>query len=135
MYRPETVRLSLSDDGWILIKKRLTAGETRHIFARMVKKLEPGKPPEIDPEQAGLANVVEYLVDWNITDPEGRPIPIRDQSPEFIASALNELDSLAYTEIQEAISTHIAAMDAALAEEKKIRTGARESSATSTSAA
>jgi hypothetical protein len=135
MYRPETVRLPLSDDGWILIKKRLTAGETRHIFGRMVKKMVPGQPVEVDPEQAGLANVVEYLVDWNVTDFDGRPIPIRDQPPEFIASALNELDASAYAEIQEAISTHIAAMDAALAEEKKIRTGAPESSATSTSVA
>src|SRR5262245_19463421 len=106
MFKPETTRLDLSDGDFLIVKKRLTAGEQRKIFARMVSKLVPGEKTEVDPMQAGIAKIVEYLLDWSIVDADNKPVDIRNQPPEFVAAALNALDGESYAEIRIAIDQH-----------------------------
>ncbi len=130
--RPETCRLPLSQGDWLLVKKHLTAGEQRRIFSRMYRSLGTGIV-EVDPLQTGLSKMVEYLLDWSITDGEGRPIVIRDQPVEVVVAALEAIDPEDFQEFLTAIDTHDAAMAEARAQEKKLRNGAPASSAISAS--
>jgi hypothetical protein len=133
--RPETAKLEISDGDWLLVKKRLTAGEQRKAFARIVKRLEVGKPTELDPEATGLAKIVAYLLDWSLVDDTGAIVPVRDQPAAVVESALLALDPESFREIHDLITAHEEREAEALAQEKKRRTGAIASSATSTSAA
>lgn len=127
--RPEETLLQISQGDWLLVKKRLNAGESRRIFARMVKSIKPGeteKPDdkvkadvEYDVRQMGLSKAVEYLLDWSIKDDENKPVVIRDRSPKDLEAALESLDLESFNEITKAIEDHEAAMEAELAQEKK----------------
>lgn len=134
MRRPESVRVSLADGHWLLVKKFLTAGEERRMSSRSMI-LHPGEKPEIDFMQLGTSSIVEFLIDWSLVDPDGHVIAIRDQPANVVAAALDGLDPDAFVEVQDAINTHVAAMAALKAEEKKQQAIESESSATSTSAA
>jgi hypothetical protein len=127
---PEPVRLELGEGVWILIKKELTAGDRRKAFGAMIKRMNMGEPTEIDPEQVQVSNVVAYLLDWNVTDVNGNPIVIRGASREVVTAALDNMTSEGYDAIAEAITNHIAALEA----QKKIPSTAPESPATSESA-
>jgi hypothetical protein len=114
--RPDTVRLSISGDDWLLVKRRLTAGEQRQIFASSAKPVrrsqqDTQKPEvEIDAMQAGLSMVLAYLLDWSLTDHNDRPVVIRDQPASAVTAILDSLDFGSYLEIMEAVQTHDAAM-------------------------
>ena len=128
--KPELVKLDLTDGAWILVKKRLTAGERRAMFAWMIKFMRLGEAAEIDPLKVQTATVLAYLVDWNVTDAEGTPVVIRGAKPEVIAAMLDNLDADGAAEIEQAISAHVAALD----EEKKLPAPESASAATSDSA-
>ena len=76
---PETLRLALTRGDWILVKKHLTAGETRRVFRRMIRQGATGD--EIDSLQVGLSKMIVYLLDWSFHDADGNPVvhpwPIR----------------------------------------------------------
>jgi hypothetical protein len=127
--KPELVRLELSDGCWLLIKKRLTAGERRAMFALMVKSMKMGEATEIDPVKVQLATVVAYLVDWNLSDAEGKPVVIKGAPSSVVMNALDNLDVDGYTEIERAISEHVVALE----EEKKLPAPENASPATSDS--
>lgn len=129
MRRPETARLEISDGDWLLVKKHLTAGETRAMFGRMLHVLRDG----INPTRARLARAVSYLVDWSITDANGKPVVIADQPEDAVESALDALDFDSFVEICDAIETHMAAMEKERAQEKNARAGESASSAISPS--
>ena len=124
--KPETVRLFISQGDWLLVKRRLTAGEQRHVFARLVRTA--GLNEKFDVSQAGLANVLAYLIDWSFTD-----MPIRDQPENVVESALNALDPDDYAEVLAAIRAHEEAITKERTEEKKLQAGASESFPTSPS--
>ena len=113
--KPDIVRINLTGGDWITIKKELTAGEQRRVFARTTKQVRAGEPIEIDLEKAGVSNLAEYLIDWSFTDQAGQPVPIRDMPAEYIIATLNSLDAESFNEITKAIDDH----EKALAEEKK----------------
>jgi hypothetical protein len=127
--RPEETLLQISQGDWLLVKKRLNAGESRRIFARMVKSIKPGDTQtpeqkvtadvEYDVRQMGLSKAVEYLLDWSIKDDDNKPVVIRDASPKAIESALESLDLESFNEITKAIEDHEVAMTAELEQEKK----------------
>jgi hypothetical protein len=129
--QPETTKLSIGEDAWILVKKRLNAGESRRMFAGVIKTMAIGEKLELDPEKVGLQKVLVYLLDWSAAD----QFPIRGKSSGEVADALNNLDQESYQAIVKAIDTHEAEMDAAHELEKKVPSGESASSATSTSAA
>jgi len=124
--RPDTDRLDLTDGDWLLVKRRLTAGEERRAFARPYKPIHRGEPIEIDPEAVGLGLVTQYLLDWSLVDDRGQVVTIRDQPSSVVEAALNALDPASFREISDAIGAHVERQRAALDAEKKTRdTGSR----------
>jgi hypothetical protein len=118
---PETVRIDLSGEDWIDIKKKLTVGETRRMQLGGIKMVGKAGQPEMevsmDIEALSLAKVTVYLLDWSFEDAEGRRVDLSRQSIEA-------LDEASYQEISDAIDEHTKAMD----KEKKItpkNTGSR----------
>lgn len=127
--QPESVQLSISEGDWILVKKHLTAGEQRRIYARMYRSLGTGVV-EVDPVQTGLSLIVEYLLDWSLTH-----AVVREQAAEAVIQALDALPPEDFDEIKVAVEAHDEAMRQLRAQEKKLRNGATALSAISTSAA
>jgi hypothetical protein len=126
--RPETLRLALTRGDWIVVKKHLTAGETRRVFRRMIRKGATGD--EIDSLQVGLSKMVVYLVDWSITDADDQPVIIRGQSEDVVADVLEMLDVDSFAEILNAVEAHERAMEAEREDEKKTATGTSKSDPT-----
>lgn len=131
--KPEVVHLSLPGGNWIDVKKYLTVKEDRHIMARQMKSaaISPGEKPkmELDYEQVGLAQVLEYVVDWggpDLVNDAGQPVP-------YSEAALCNLRSEPFRLIFEAVQAHIERMDQESA--VKNPTGETASSAISPSAA
>jgi hypothetical protein len=134
MRRPEEERIVLpNDDDWIVVKRHLTAGEQRELFARMIKTMTPGEKVELDPKQVGITLIIAYLLDWSILDADGNAVLIRRQPVERVAAALENLEPEKYGEINDAITAHDEAMRTVRETEKKDRAGAMASSATSVS--
>src|SRR5262245_41515606 len=129
--QPDTRRIVLEDGAWILVKKRLNAGETRKMFAGVIRTMTLGEKVELDPEKVGLNKILIYLLDWSANE----QYPIRNRSSAEVAEALNNLDQESYQAIMQAIDKHEAEMEAEIALEKKHLAGENESSATSTSVA
>lgn len=133
---PETHKVDLTQGDWLLVKKRLTAGEQRRIFDRMVKRMEAGEKVQIDPMQVGHSQVLEYLIDWGtFTDASGKPLVIRGKGPDEVGRILNDLPQEDYAEIVAAVQQHVEAMEAEHEAEKNVQGGENASSAISPSAA
>jgi hypothetical protein len=125
--RPETLKIDLSDGDWIVVKKHLTAGENRAIYARMMKQgIDGGN--QIDGVRVGWSKMVGYLLDWSAKDPDGKPIVILDKSEEEIGAAIDGLDVDSSSEILKAVEAHEDAMEKERAQEKNVRDGGSASS-------
>lgn len=122
--RPETVKLDISQGDWILVKKRLNAGEQRRIFARQVKPTPIGEKPMLDRTEVGRSQAMEYLVDWSLSD-----LPIRDKSPDEIGQALDAIDPASFAEIFDAIQQHEERMESEWAAVKNSQDGESKSPA------
>lgn len=118
---PETLRIALSGDDWIRIKRDLNAGEMIELFERSTSKDDPTKP---DRARTALALVLAYLVDWSLVDPQGDPIVVIDQPADVKQAALYSIDFESYSEIVKAVETH----DQARRQEKKRRPAAEKTS-------
>ena len=116
MRKPETTLLQITQGDWLLVKKRLTAGETRQMFARMCVAAGGMR---IAPAEAGFSKLVAYLLDWSITDADDKPVVIQDQGADVLAAALDNLDADSFKEILNAVEEHIEAIEKSDAEEKK----------------
>lgn len=121
--RPEVVRLPLSRGRWIDVKKRLNAGESRKMFARVVKEMTAGAKAVLDPEKVGLTQLQSYILGWSFTDDEGHPVP-------FTVDALDNLDPDLYSEMIKAIEQHEEKQTAEREKEKNGQSGVTASSAT-----
>jgi len=126
--QPELVRIDLSDGDWIEVKRELNAGESRRVAARLVKTMHFNERAEVDAEQVGFSKVVEYLIDWSLVDIGGRHVPVSEAS-------IRNLESATYTEIEQAIERHEAAVEAAREARKNGTGGERKSDPISSSAA
>lgn len=120
--RPETKTIQISHGDWLLVKKRLSAGEQRAIFARLYLAGADGAL-RVNPLQSGLAQILAYLLDWSLTDDNGQQVVIRDKSADDIAHIVDGLDPESFTEIREAIQRHEETMADEREEEKKTHTG------------
>jgi len=105
------VRLPLSDGDWIDVKKELNAGEQRRVFTNLVKTMQAGEKPELNPEQVGKTKILEYVVGWSFRDGADKPVP-------FSATALDNVDPDTYAEIMQAVDAHDEAADKARTERK-----------------
>lgn len=134
--KQEQMRLELSAGDWLLVRKHLTAGEARDSFAKTIKAgFKFGQKPEVDTDHVGIALAVAYLLDWSITDADDKPVVIRDQSYDFVASALRNQTMESLQEIINAVEAHDAAMLAERELEKKGPDGVSGRSPTSISVA
>jgi CTP:molybdopterin cytidylyltransferase MocA len=138
--RPATTRLELSDEDYLVVKQDLTAGEYRELMRASTRLVTAPGPDggvtsklEVDRVEAGIAMVLAYLLDWSFADADGKKIAIADQPIHVVKAALDYIASDAYMEVQTAIQAHQGARAAAVAEEKKTRTGAPSPARTLTS--
>jgi hypothetical protein len=125
--RPQTVKIENGRGDWVLLKKRLTAGE-RHDQLAMLTSGSPLDELRVNRLKVGLSKMVAYLVDWSVTDPDGKPIEILYQAPDVVEQALRNLPQDVFTEILELIDKHDDAMDAARSAEKNGQAGESSSS-------
>jgi hypothetical protein len=121
--QPDMVTLPLSDGDFIVVKKQLTAGEERKVFAQMVKSMVPGEKMDLDPEKVGLTKMQAYLLEWGgpgFMGANGKPVDVTTGNIEML-----RLDK--FTEIQTAIDAHEKAQLAARDAEKNDQAGASKS--------
>lgn len=125
--RPDTRRLTLSDEQWIVVKARLTTGEYR-AHMRRSSYVDTDGLRRIHALEHGLSLVVAYLVDWSLPD-----VSIRGVSEADLTAALDNLVPDRFMEIKAAIETHEAAMTAEREAAKNVTDGATNGSAISPS--
>lgn len=128
--RPETKVLKISQGDTLTVKRRLNSGEQREAFARMYVAGVDGAM-RVNSLAVGLSLVLAYLVDWSLTDDNGKIVAIRDQPVDVVVAALDALEADSYTEIKDAIQAHDVAVREERDTEKKERAGANGSSAIS----
>ena len=130
--RPDTKRLEISAGDWLLVKRRLNAGEQRRAFARMYRDTAEGRRV-VDPLETGVALVLGYLLDWSLIDERGQVIDIREADDATKLAALDAIDYDSFCEIKDAIEAHQKANEAEDAAKKKIPPGETPPAATSPS--
>jgi hypothetical protein len=105
--KPKEIKLEISDGDWITIKKELTVGERKRMFAAGLKQMEAGAGDEdpkfnIDPVEMSFSKVKEYLIGWSFEEDEkGDVIPV-----ELSDDAIRNMDQETFEEIEEAIDKH-----------------------------
>ncbi len=108
---PAEVRLPLFGDDtyYITVKQELNAWEGKRLAASAMTRLtnpeKSGLGYEVDLAAAAFEKVLLYLIDWNLTGPDGAVVGI--QTPAKKADALRNLDSATFTEIERVIDAHV----------------------------
>lgn len=110
---------------WIEIKKELSKGEDSAMRSSGLRKLsqsdkEGGSAVDVDWKDLALGRVVMYLTDWSARDANDKPV-------KLTPTAIAELCTEDFEEIDEAIKAHVAALE----EEKKVRSGKPQPALTS----
>lgn len=135
--KPNTKKLLISNDDWLLVRKRLNHGERTAAFQR--RYLAGTDGVRVNLQQTQMAQVTAYLIDWSLVDEDTKgneiPLEIKGQPIEILESMLNSLDPEDFDEIATAIETHEKAMLAERTAEKNARTGESKSPETSDSPA
>jgi hypothetical protein len=123
--KPKTISVPISDGDTIQIKRELTVGERKRMFAAGLKQMSAGGEGEdpkfdIDPVEMSFAKVQEYLVDWSFEeeDDKGDVIPV-----ELSDDAIRNMDQETFEEIETAIDEHVEKLD----KEKKAKSGKAKS--------
>jgi len=100
--KPETVRLKLSEEEWVEIKKELNAGEARKQASLAVVPhiLEGRVVDRVDWSQYELLRMELWVVDWHLHNAEGKV-------PKLSLDALRALDVTTFNEINDLISQHV----------------------------
>jgi hypothetical protein len=112
---PEVVKIDLSDDEWIKVKKRLTVSEERAMLTAGFKHVHRDAAEDGDASQPSvdigmdwtaqaLARARTYMVDWSATDEEGKSIPLSYE-------AIKALPPDLFQEIDKAIDRHVEALE------------------------
>jgi hypothetical protein len=130
--RPDTTVLTLPDGETLTVRRRLTAGQQREGYGRTFAAGPDGRLRG-NPLLLPVALVTSYLLDWTITDADGRLIDIRGISAEELTDVLNDIEPWAFNEIKEAIEAHEAKMIAERLAEKNAQDGEKNEPATSPS--
>ena len=119
---PGTVTLPLAAEPgaaeeWLLVKRRLTAGETLDLFERAAPGVDLARlaTAQLSPAKVGTALLLAYVVDWNLVAPDGSPLELRHASEEDRERRFRMLTIEKYLEVVAAVSAH----DRAIRQEKK----------------
>lgn len=126
----EVVRLPLSDEDWIEVKNELSYGEEQRLASAGLGKVAVSTlTPETETAEVGLdlenyniRRLSMWLVDWSFCDENDKRV---DLSPD----AIGALDPATVTEIDDALTAHIEAVEAG----KKVKTRKRASATKSAS--
>jgi len=89
----------------LVVRRRLTAGEERAMFARMYVMSADGTM-HTDPLAVQRSTILAYLLDWSVIDDEGEKVAIAGLSADELAVVLDGLDPLSFQEIHAAIEAH-----------------------------
>jgi hypothetical protein len=118
---PETVRINLSDDEWIEVKKELNVGEERrHFSLASVSTVIDGRVVEhTDWSMYEILRAQLWMTKWHVHDENG-------EVPPLSLDAIKALTVDVFEEINQAIISHATEQ----AEIKKARTNPRGTSAT-----
>ena len=132
--KPNTTRLPLTTDDWVLVKATLNAGEHDELFDQSMARDTAGVPivdadgkPRLDPMRTSRALLFAYLLDWSFVDDDGHVVEIRGQSREVISAAVDALDFESRVEVLNAIAAHDTRVRKTRNEEKKLRGAANAS--------
>lgn len=103
--KADRVRLPLSGDDWIEIKRELTIGELKRVQTAGFTGLRPegeGRDAQvmIQWHEVELARAEAYLLAWSFTDEDDHPVPLT-------RAAIESLNEHAFKEISEAIKGHL----------------------------
>jgi hypothetical protein len=107
--QPATVDLDLGDGYTVTVKRELTVGESMAVQQSLVKSVRANGTVEPDLAAIWKANTTAYIVDWNLTDEQGRRVP-------FTAAAVDNLAKPAWDRIEAAVKAHIEAQEVARGE-------------------
>jgi hypothetical protein len=124
--QPERVRLDLGDGYWIDVKKELNVGELRSAGQAAAGAVNPEGWFRPNLEMAGLAQIVAYLIDWNLTDAQGKVPPIEGNDAAKLA-AIKAMPQRLLNLLDSAIEQHILATMETDEAQKKMTTGAADS--------
>ena len=107
---PDTTTLKISERRHA---HRQAPAEYRRAARRaraMTSAPEPGETGvRANPFEIGISMVLAYLVDWSLTDGDGRHVDIRGKPREDVRAMLDNLDPLDFDEIRLAIDAHVEA--------------------------
>lgn len=107
--QPATVDLDLGDGYTVTVKQELTVGESMAVQQSLVKSVRANGTVEPDLAAIWKANTIAYIVDWNLTDHNGRRVT-------FSPAAVDSLSKAAWDVIEAAVKAHIEAQEASRAE-------------------
>jgi hypothetical protein len=113
---PDTKRLPLPEGHWLEVKKRLTAGESRKAMSSLVHEVRTDGRITPNLEMVGKAEVLAYLVDWSLTDANGKTVSI--DTPARMLTAIDALDEDKFQLISNAVAEHVKEMEAEREAEK-----------------
>jgi len=137
---PESKRLPLSNDDWILVRRRLSAGERHDSYEYMYLRnpdgsfaLSPDGRLIVGPANGRIAVVLSYLLDWSLVGPNGSPLAIRGEPLDVIRATLRSIDEASFDEIATAITVHELALAAERDAQKKILSATPNAAPTSAS--
>lgn len=138
---PTTTTIPLFGGLFVVVKNRLTVGEERRARRRLYYFDPEAGAMRVDPTMHGLATVLAYLVDWNVTR-GGAVLDIRQLAIDAardeskiadLQRIVEALDPVTYDAIEEAIRTHEETEDARRVAEKKSTDGSGNSTSSSPS--
>lgn len=126
---PDTTTLTLANGDTLVVKTRLTRGDQRAMFARLYVA---GVDGELKTNRLaiGQSTVLAYLLDWSLTDDQGKKVVIAGQPVEVVDAALDALSPEDFAEIREAIDAHETAQEQVRAEATASPFGATPSATT-----
>lgn len=130
--RPESITLPLSQGDYLVVKKRLNAGERQEMMFLAAKPAIAGEKVELDTTKVSFVKPAIYLLDWSYSDLSGKPIEIAGKTPDVIISALRSFNEETVKEINTAVDAHEQEQDA-LVTAKNSSEGATSSAAISPS--
>jgi hypothetical protein len=107
MVDPEIIRLPLTNEDFLDVKKALTAGEREDMFGEIAPLMTAGEKLHMQTSLVRMKRVLAYLLTWSFVGNDGKPIPMSPDLPENARlAALRSISTEAFDEVFEAIMAH-----------------------------
>lgn len=130
--KPDSIKLSLSRDQFINVRRELNAGEYRVMISGQYKESSNGDGGNqrmvVDLDRLGLTRILAYGIEWSFVDFDGSPL-------DFNEFTVRSIDMAWFKEVLDAVDAHHAQSEKAVEERKNGTAGTPISEAISASAA